>query len=107
MKLTKDYIIEGFGIKKDSEITLQEEEYNAFSFDDNGKPIPQEEIDTKVDEMLKSFESDTAFMQTNFGDLSIKDEMKKYIMARLAKEGIYPDRKDCLEYILTVNIRNI
>jgi len=108
MKLTKNYILEGRCVSKDSTITiLNEEEFNQFLFDSNGNPISKEDVDVATDRMLKSFESDTAFMQTNFGDLNVKNEMRKYIMSQLTQSGDYPNKDVCLEYILTINARNI
>jgi len=108
MKLTKNYVLEGKCIHKDSEIQiLKEEEFNDFLIDNKGNSIPKEMIDNETDKMLKSFETDTAFMQTNFNDLNIKDEMRKFIVSRVAQAGVFPERDVCLKYILQINDRNI
>jgi hypothetical protein len=108
MKTTKVYILEGHALKENSEIEiLNEEEYNNFLFDSNGNSISKETIDKETDAMLKSFESDTAFSHTNFGDLNIKDEMRKFIISKVAQFGIMPSKEECLDYILSVNARNL
>ncbi len=108
MKLTKNYILEGNCIHKESEIEiLQEEEFNDFLFDSEGNSIPKETVDEETDKLLKSLESDTAFIKTNFDDLNVKDEMRKFIVSRLAQNGVFPSKDDCLSFILSINARNI
>ncbi len=108
MILSKNYILEGKAVRKDSTIEiLKEESFNQFLMDKEGNSISKETIDGVVDSMLKSFEADTAFSHTNFGDLNIKDELNKYMVSQYTKHVDWPSKEDSLNYILNVNARNI
>ena len=107
MKLTKNYILEGKCISKESDIEiLKEEEFNDFIVDNKGNSISKEDINGIVNSMLKSFETDTAFNHTNFGDLNVKDELYKYMVAYYTKNVEWPSKEVSLDYILNVNARN-